>query len=155
MPEPILPHRKDDALLADIAAARAEADQLHVWWLGQSGFLIQWAGRHLLFDPYLTDSLTRKYAATDKPHIRMTECPLNPAEITNADLILCSHKHSDHLDPGTVPAMMSASPNASVVLPRSLIEHAAAMGVPRGRMFGTDAGARVQGFVHEIGRAHV
>ena len=29
-------------------------------------------GRHLLFDPYLSDSLPRKYASTDKPHVRMT-----------------------------------------------------------------------------------
>ena len=28
--------------------------------------------RHLLFDPYLSESLTKKYAQTDKPHVRMT-----------------------------------------------------------------------------------
>ena len=44
----------DDAFLADVAAARAEREQLHLWWLGQSGFLVQWQGNHLLFDPYLS-----------------------------------------------------------------------------------------------------
>ena len=34
-----------------------------MWWLGQSGFLVQSRGRHLLIDPYLSDSLTKKYAA--------------------------------------------------------------------------------------------
>jgi L-ascorbate metabolism protein UlaG (beta-lactamase superfamily) len=30
-----------------------------LWWLGLSGFLIQWQGHHLLLDPYLSDSLTK------------------------------------------------------------------------------------------------
>ena len=53
MIQPVLAH---DALLADIAAARSASSELHLWWLGQSGFLIKWAGKHLLLDPYLSDS---------------------------------------------------------------------------------------------------
>ena len=49
----IQPMLSDEALLADVAAARQLKDRLHLWWLGQSGFLIQWQGRHLLVDPYL------------------------------------------------------------------------------------------------------
>ncbi|MCX6953623.1 MAG: MBL fold metallo-hydrolase, partial [Verrucomicrobia bacterium] len=68
----IKPLLQDDAFLADVAAARAElaAGSLCVWWLGQSGFLVGYGGEFLLFDPYLSDSLTKKYAATDKPHVR-------------------------------------------------------------------------------------
>lgn len=133
---------------------RAECPSPRIWWLGQSGFAIKYQARIVYIDPYLSESLTKKYNDTNRPHIRMTECPLDPSKITHADLILCSHKHSDHLDPGTVPALLSASPRANLALPRSLVEHAAAMGVPRERMFGTDAGARVQGFVHVIPAAH-
>jgi L-ascorbate 6-phosphate lactonase len=133
---------------------QADCPSPMIWWLGQSGFAIKHRGRIVYIDPYLSESLTKKYKDTNKPHIRMTECPLNPADITHADLILCSHKHSDHLDPGTVPAMLIASMGASLVLPRSLVEHAAAMGVPRERIFGTDAGARIQGFIHVIPAAH-
>ena len=70
----IRPIQQDDAFLADLDRAGSEAapDSLHVWWLGQSGFLLQWQGHRLLLDPYLSDSLTRKYATTDKPHVRMT-----------------------------------------------------------------------------------
>jgi hypothetical protein len=81
----IRPILQDAALLADIAAARARPDALHAWWLGQSGFLIQWQGRHLLFDPYLSDSLTKKYAATDKPHVRMTERVIAPEQLDFID----------------------------------------------------------------------
>jgi L-ascorbate metabolism protein UlaG (beta-lactamase superfamily) len=53
----IEPALSDDAFLADVAGAAPEV--LHVWWLGQSGFLLAWQGSHLLLDPYLSDSLTR------------------------------------------------------------------------------------------------
>ncbi|MEJ7713678.1 MAG: hypothetical protein WKF84_28465 [Pyrinomonadaceae bacterium] len=57
---------KDDQLLADIESARKERGGFRLWWLGQSGFLIQWENQHALLDPYLSDSLTAKYAH-DKP----------------------------------------------------------------------------------------
>ena len=68
MKEPLL---ADDAFLADVQSARVEPG-LRLWWLGQSGFLVQFEGHHLLVDPYLSDSLTRKYAETDTPHVRIT-----------------------------------------------------------------------------------
>ena len=66
--EPVL---SGDALTADIEAADP-GDGLVLWWLGQSGFLVKSAAGRVLFDPYLSDSLTRKYEHTDKPHVRMT-----------------------------------------------------------------------------------
>ncbi len=148
----IQPVNSGRSLLDEIE--QAECPTPMIWWLGQSGFAIKHRERIVYVDPYLSESLTKKYKDTNKPHIRMTECPLNPAEITHADLIFCSHKHSDHLDPGTIPAMMAASPKASLFVPRSLVDHTANMGAPRDRTFGTDAGARVQGFVHVIPAAH-
>src|SRR3989442_15753655 len=58
----IRPFLQDDAFLADVCEAGRDPRQLSIWWLGQSGFLVQWHGRHLLLDPYLSDSLTTKYA---------------------------------------------------------------------------------------------
>ena len=47
----IEPLKRDEELLADIAAGRAtDDDHLRLWWLGQAGFLVQWRGRHLLLD---------------------------------------------------------------------------------------------------------
>ena len=59
----IEPALTDDAFLADVEA-RDLPVTLRLWWLGQSGFLVQLDGRHLLLDPYLSDSLTEKYAGT-------------------------------------------------------------------------------------------
>ena len=53
----IAPVLRDEAFLADITRPLSDAE-LRVWWLGQSGFLVKGGGRTLLFDPYLSDSLT-------------------------------------------------------------------------------------------------
>ena len=106
----IPPLQAGDEFLADVRAATGPLD---VWWLGQSGFLVAWQGRPLLLDPYLSDSLTRKYAGTDKPHERMTERVVDPARLDFVDVVTASHAHTDHLDPDTLRAL----PQAELVAP--------------------------------------
>src|SRR2546423_11249044 len=96
------PFLQDEAFLADVADARSDLANVHLWWLGQSGFLLQWQERHLLLDPYLSDSLTRKYAETDQPHVRMTERVVAPERLNFIDVVTSSHNHTAHLDPDSV-----------------------------------------------------
>ena len=121
----ITPFQSNDALLKDIQSARKQADHAHLWWLGQSGFLLQWQGRHLLFDPYLSDSLTRKYAATDKPHVRMTERTVDPSRLSFIDVVTSSHNHTDHLDAETLIPLWKANPNLKVIVSRANVHFAA------------------------------
>ncbi len=116
--------QKDDALLADIAAAAHDEDVLHVWWLGQSGFLVQWGSERVLFDPYLSDSLTEKYAQTDKPHVRMTERCIDPGRLTGITRVTASHVHTDHLDGATLVPLAKANPGFRLYLPHPVIEEA-------------------------------
>jgi len=58
--ELIKPKQKDAILLNDIQSFESNT-RFKVWWLAQSGFLIKWRARFLLFDPYLSDTLTCKY----------------------------------------------------------------------------------------------
>lgn len=111
-------HQKNQALLDDIAHARAEG-RSRVWWLGQSGFLVVTPEATILFDPYLSDSLTKKYATTDKPHTRVTELVIAPALLTGIDIITSSHNHTDHLDAETLLPLLSANPQARLVIPRA------------------------------------
>ncbi len=116
-PAMIQPLLRDHAFLADVAAARADAapGRLHVWWLGQSGFLVLHAGRFLLFDPYLSDALTKKYALTDKPHVRMTAPVVDPARLGFVEVVTTSHNHTDHLDAETLQPLLAAAPGAKLV----------------------------------------
>ena len=115
----IRPVLQNDELLADIRAANHDDGNFRLWWLGQSGFLLQWLGHHLLFDPYLSDSLTKKYATTDKPHVRMTEIPVDPARLDFIDVVTSSHTHTDHLDAETLQPLMRANPNLKFIVPEA------------------------------------
>ncbi len=114
----IRPALRDEAFARDVAAARGEPG-FRLWWLGQSGFLLQYAGRHLLLDPYLSDALTRKYAAGPHPHVRMTERVIAPERLDCIDAITSSHNHTDHLDAETLGPVLAHSPGAMLVIPEA------------------------------------
>ena len=114
----LAPFQKDEALLADIAAAESRG-AARLWWLGQSGFLLQSAGLRLLFDPYLSDSLTRKYQHTDKPHVRITERVIDPGALLGISLITSSHAHTDHFDPDTLGPLLEANRDAQLLVARA------------------------------------
>lgn len=115
----IRPILQDEAFLEDVEKAGRDLENLHLWWLGQSGFLVQWQGRHLLLDPYLSDSLTQKYAATDKPHVRMTEIVVAPERLNFIDVVTSSHNHTDHLDKDTLVPLFRANPKLEIVIPEA------------------------------------
>ncbi|MGL4611788.1 MAG: MBL fold metallo-hydrolase [Trueperaceae bacterium] len=121
----IQPKLKDASFLADVQDARKDAEQLHLWWLGQSGFLVQYQEKHLLLDPYLSDSLTKKYADTNKPHVRMTECVVAPETLNFIDVVTSSHNHTDHLDAETLLPLMQVNRDLAVVVPKANLEFAA------------------------------
>jgi len=149
---------QDEAFLADVADARKDWEQFHLWWVGQSGFLLQWRGRHLLFDPYLSDSLTKKYANTDKPHARMTECVVAPERLKVIDVVTSSHNHTDHLDAETLVPLLRGNPNLELVIPEANREFVVdRLQVPAELPRGLDAGqfTTVAGFkIHAVPAAH-
>ncbi|MEZ5042591.1 MAG: MBL fold metallo-hydrolase [Saprospiraceae bacterium] len=115
----IKPIQQDDVLLADIKKTQQEPAGFRLWWLGQSGYLLQWQGRHLLIDPYLSDSLTHKYAQTDKPHVRMSERVIAPEKLDFIDIVSSSHNHTDHLDGETLVPIIQANPGVKLIIPEA------------------------------------
>jgi L-ascorbate metabolism protein UlaG (beta-lactamase superfamily) len=111
--------QKEDEIISHIKATEEEIEGLRIWWLGQSGFLIQWHGLHLLLDPYLSDSLTKKYAATEKPHVRMSELAVSPEKLNFLDLVTSSHNHTDHLDAETLKPILEVNPGIRFVIPEA------------------------------------
>jgi len=150
--------QKDDAFLADVSRPPARPDELKLWWLGQSGFLVRFEGRFLLLDPYLSDSLTQKYAATDKPHLRMTERVIAPERLANISVVTSSHNHTDHLDAETLRPLMVANPGMRFVIPEANRAFVAQrLGIDESVPVGLDDGASasVAGFeFHGIAAAH-
>ena len=154
----IRPVLQGDALVADVDATGDSSDDLHLWWLGQSGFLVRWRETFLLFDPYLSDSLTRKYQNTDKPHVRMTEQVIAPERLDFVNVVTSSHNHTDHLDAETLRPLMTAIPDLTVIVPAANQSFAAdRLGVPASRLTPIDPGQseRVNEItLHAIPAAH-
>jgi L-ascorbate 6-phosphate lactonase len=63
-----------------------------VWWLGNAGFVIRLGRSFVFLDP----------AVTEEAHFqeRVHEFPLPGADIQQADHVLYTHEHTDHMDRG-------------------------------------------------------
>jgi L-ascorbate metabolism protein UlaG (beta-lactamase superfamily) len=132
--------------------------EVRIWWLGQSGYLVRWANRTILIDPYLSDSLTRKYASTDKPHVRMSELVITPDDLPRIDIVTSSHNHTDHLDAETLLPILKRNPEIQFIIPEANREFVAQrLGTPLEWPIGLDAGGKVEVLgveFHGIAAAH-
>jgi L-ascorbate metabolism protein UlaG (beta-lactamase superfamily) len=110
---------KDQDFIAEVELYRDDAQNFHLWWLGQSGFLLLWKGKKVLIDPYLSDSLTRKYADSSKPHVRISERVIDPELLVGISIISSSHNHTDHLDGETLIPVLKNNPGLTFIIPEA------------------------------------
>jgi L-ascorbate metabolism protein UlaG (beta-lactamase superfamily) len=134
-------------------------DEVVLYWLGQAGFVIEFGGFRMLIDPYLSDSLAEKYKGTKFPHTRMMAAPILPDELDRLDLVLCTHRHTDHMDPGTLQPLGRQCPDLKFVVPAAVIDEAITRcGVGIERLIPVNAGERIEVlpgcFVSPIPSAH-
>ncbi|MFB6129440.1 MAG: MBL fold metallo-hydrolase [Salinigranum sp.] len=73
------------------AVADAEPETVAVWYLGCNGFVLKGSrGTTLFVDPYV--------GTGDPPRtIRMIPVPFDPEDVAEADAVLATHEHSDHV----------------------------------------------------------
>jgi L-ascorbate metabolism protein UlaG (beta-lactamase superfamily) len=127
-------------------------------WLGQAGFALRLARHRWLIDPYLSDFLARKYAGTEFPHQRMMPPPVTADELRGLELVLCSHRHSDHTDPVSLPILAANNPGCRFVVPRAELGQIRQLGLDESRLVAADSGDVVRvndrAVVHVIPSAH-
>ncbi len=121
-------------------ADRLSPNSLGLAWLGQAGFAVKFARRLLLIDPYLSDSLAEKYKGREFPHRRMMQPPITPGELRCVDFVLCTHRHGDHMDPGTLPIVAGNNPGCRFIVPRAERDSAASIGLAEQEIISIDAG---------------
>ncbi|MBS3760461.1 MBL fold metallo-hydrolase [Halodesulfurarchaeum sp.] len=96
------------------AVAEAEPDGIALWYLGCNGFVLKAGdGTTLFIDPYL--------GTGDPPRtVRMIPIPFEPENVTEADAVLATHEHTDHVHgPSQAPILTGTGapflgPGASV-----------------------------------------
>lgn len=98
-----------DALIADVNACALREGEYAFWWLGQHSFILKLGKKVLYLDPFLSNLPDR-----------LVPPLLDPAEVTNADLVLGSHDHADHIDRKAWPDIAAAAPNTKFVVPELL-----------------------------------
>jgi L-ascorbate 6-phosphate lactonase len=94
-----------------------------IFWIGQSGFVFKTSNHKVVYiDPYLSNCVERIEGL-----VRLVPAPLLPGEV-EADIILLTHDHIDHVDPDCILEICQAS-KASIIGPTSCINHLLKIGV--------------------------
>jgi len=106
-----------NTLIRQINETAVKPDSICLWWIGQEGFVIKSQNLILYIDPYLSTYAERITKGHPNEHVRMCPPPMTPAEVTNADIVLCTHDHADHIDPDGIPLIAESSPRVHFVVP--------------------------------------
>ena len=96
---------------------------LAVYWLAQAGFVFKGpSGKVVYIDPYFSDVVERLFGFK-----RMMSCPISAQEV-NADLIICTHEHLDHMDIDALPAV-AENPRVRFAGPIECVKEFKKMGI--------------------------
>jgi L-ascorbate metabolism protein UlaG (beta-lactamase superfamily) len=104
-------------LVRQIDETRVVPGGLHIWWIGQEGFVLKSSRQIIYIDPYLSTYAEKKTAGKVNEHVRIKPAPMAPEDVTHADLVFCTHDHADHIDPEGIPVIAAKSPRARFVVP--------------------------------------
>ncbi|MEZ5478661.1 MAG: MBL fold metallo-hydrolase [Thiolinea sp.] len=100
---------------ATVLKQLAETPVPSITWLGHAAFIIRVGGKTVLTDPYLQ----RTAGPLGVGPKRFVDSPLSAEELPQADLMLLSHNHYDHLDARMVDAYPYKS-ETQVIVPLGL-----------------------------------
>lgn len=117
-------------LINEIDNCELPSGRAAFWWLGQMGQAIKIMDSVIYIDAFLSDKPDRNVAPI-----------LKPEEITNADFIIGTHDHWDHIDRDVWHQLSISSPNAMFVAPSCLIDSLSTeQEIPRSRLIGLNDG---------------
>ncbi len=99
-----------------IRESQAPAGGLAIFWLGQAGFVFKTAsGMVIYIDPYLSDVVERQHGFK-----RIMTSPIAPEDV-EADLVISTHEHEDHLDTDAIP-VIARNPRTHFAGPARCVE---------------------------------
>lgn len=114
-------YKHGDSLVTEIKETRIHDGAVSFWNLGQAGILIK--GREedgfICIDPYLSNSIEQANPETEFK--RVFPPVLSPVMLENADAILITHEHDDHLDFATLREVGQKGEKPTFVVPAPLV----------------------------------
>jgi L-ascorbate 6-phosphate lactonase len=95
-----------ESLAKKIQAAQVEPGSIAIFWLGQAGFVFKTPSNKVIFtDPYLTDYVQRVLPEYGMGFKRVMP-KLIEADEVDADYVVSTHSHQDHLDADALPILI-------------------------------------------------
>ena len=87
------------------------------WWLGHATVLLRIGGLHVITDPHLTQRASPFSFIGPK---RLVPAPAGADALPPIDVVLISHNHYDHLDVGSIRALVRCNPELVCYAPLGL-----------------------------------
>jgi L-ascorbate metabolism protein UlaG (beta-lactamase superfamily) len=115
-------------------AAPAPAGTLAITWYGHSSALTEIDGARVLFDPVWSDRCSPSRLFGPR---RLHQPPVAIEDLPRLDAVVISHDHYDHLDMGTIQALVRTQ-DAPFVVPLGVGSHLEAWNVPAERIVELD-----------------
>ncbi|WP_047151813.1 MBL fold metallo-hydrolase [Aneurinibacillus tyrosinisolvens] len=129
-------YKFDSALLKEIQETNVKDGTVAIWNLGQEGYAFKGEREVLYIDLYLSDSIVEDELGPEGLFTRDFPPPLNPSKIENANYVLCSHFHQDHMDHATLRPLAKSSTDALFLVPASHTFLLQKMEIPESRIIG-------------------
>ncbi|MDO4490002.1 MAG: MBL fold metallo-hydrolase [Lachnospiraceae bacterium] len=126
-------YRQGDSLLKEIKETTVTRGELAFWYLGQLGYVFKGSAT-VYVDVMLNDQLNE-----DGTSARWYQPPFAPEQV-QADYILCSHNHIDHLAAPTVQGIAKSNPEARFVVPAGCASVLEELGIAPDRILSMNSG---------------
>ena len=95
-----------ESLAKRIRDTKVDTGSVAIFWISQAGFVFKSpAGKVVFIDPYLTDYVQRALPEYGDGFKRIMAKNIDPEEV-DADLVISTHAHQDHLDVDALPGLL-------------------------------------------------
>lgn len=112
--------------------------ELAIFYLGQAGFVFKTSrGKIIYIDPYLSDLCERLHGFK-----RLIPAPISAYDV-DADIVICTHEHADHLDIDSIP-IISKNKNTKFIGPVECVKEFKKIGIRKNRIFLIKEGKRIK-----------
>jgi L-ascorbate 6-phosphate lactonase len=121
-----------ESLVKKIQEIQVENGSIAIFWLGQAGFVFKTPNNKIIYtDPYLTDYVQRVLPEYGLAFKRLMP-KLIEADEVEADYVVSTHSHQDHLDADSLPILLKKTRIRFIGSP-DCREYYETAGIPRDR----------------------
>ncbi|ADL12481.1 MBL fold metallo-hydrolase [Acetohalobium arabaticum] len=126
------------SLQEEIKKLEVSTGNIAIFWLGNAGFVLKSAqGEIIYIDPYLSNCAERLYGFQRIYPSLITE------DEVEADYVLISHEHGDHLDVDSIPSIMEQE-EIKLIAPQPCIDKCCNLGVNKDKLLQVEEGSEVE-----------